>query len=525
MILEARTICKNLSNQFHELRTSVYYLLLFLLLWISVCSYKLDENLRKNDMTKSTSEWTECIFSNFQNNENNWINICGSKPNHHINLYSTSWFIFIINSHPIFLAFIFYPAVRSSLNLIISKILKKYKRYFIKSNNPKNKKSLSLWLYNNINNNINSNKSPSTCCNTVTTMGMKTEKKIPELLSNRKTSFFKKKSFSLHSYDKNKIDRLLVSSDFTNGISAKIDDEIKNMQLLKLFSPNSTENHDYGINDEIDDEYLVYLNDNKIENKLDTREQKTDDNDNIINDNNNKNNNNDDNNNDNNNNKNENNCDDNIKIATGVIVEKKKSTNLNDIDNYVICRKESLRTSSSRQTSNGKIIILEKLLSNDEKIIINEQKIIINENIKISERIIINEKITIDGNITINEKIIIKETDEIRNKEIIKKAIIISGRENFEKDEKKMRTEKEKIEKVQKRESEKENERVKEKENENENEIEKKEANNAETLIFDSDRTYEVVHIEDDIKSINDHETIKVTPAKSGWARPAEFLA
>ena len=71
MILEVRTICKNLSFQFNELRTSVYYLLLFLLLWITVCSYKVDDYLQRKEISKSTSEWTECIFTIFQNNKNN----------------------------------------------------------------------------------------------------------------------------------------------------------------------------------------------------------------------------------------------------------------------------------------------------------------------------------------------------------------------------------------------------------------------------------------------------------------------
>ena len=136
MILEVRTICKNLSFQFNELRTSVYYLLLFLLLWITVCSYKVDDYLQRKEISKSTSEWTECIFTIFQNNKNkintpnnneDCIRACGLKSNSHINIYRTSWFIFIINSHSIFLAFIFFPAVKASLNLIILKIMKKIK--------------------------------------------------------------------------------------------------------------------------------------------------------------------------------------------------------------------------------------------------------------------------------------------------------------------------------------------------------------------------------------------------------------
>ena len=250
--------------------------------------------------------------------------------------------------------------------------MKKIKRYFIKSNHPISNNSLSLWLYNN----INSNKGLSTCRNTVTTSGLKAEKNLPELVSNRKTSFFKKKSFSTHSCDKNKIDRLLNSSDISNGISSKIDDEIKNMQLLKFFSPDSTENHDYAINDEIDDDYLVYLNDNKIENRLEIKLQRHDD--------------------DNNNKNNDNNNDDNIKITTDELEEKKKDFILNDIDNYIICRKDSLLMSHSRRTSNEKITIVEKFVLNDERIETNG-KILSNEKIMtiIIERLIMIKIMTI----------------------------------------------------------------------------------------------------------------------------------
>ena len=187
MIFEVYTIYKNLFRQFHELRTSVYYLLVFLLLWITIFSYKVDKLLKRDIIKNSNAEWISCIFSNFQTiqtNQNNynienadlhWKNACGIKPKIYVRVLSTAFYLFILNGHSILLAFIFLPAVRLIWFTWLSSFIKKYRKVTTKLNKKK-KSSLSKWSFNNwslYNNNNNSSSSSMnisrTSRNTVTT--------------------------------------------------------------------------------------------------------------------------------------------------------------------------------------------------------------------------------------------------------------------------------------------------------------------------------------------------------------------
>ena len=103
-----------IRKRFKLLRTSLYFLVFYLLLWISVVRYRLDFLVRKDQVAENFQLWVICIFTNFRGDDSVWKAVCGLKPRGNDSATGYVWIVGVMAGHSLLFAYIFFPALKGS---------------------------------------------------------------------------------------------------------------------------------------------------------------------------------------------------------------------------------------------------------------------------------------------------------------------------------------------------------------------------------------------------------------------------
>ena len=109
-----------LMRKLRYIRTLLSFFSFYLVLWLTLIGYKTYDYFYFDKVTQSVTEWTNCVFQNFNGIEDvSWLSICGEKASHHVSLSLAVWFVLCISGHSIFITVIYLPAVYESFLLFL----------------------------------------------------------------------------------------------------------------------------------------------------------------------------------------------------------------------------------------------------------------------------------------------------------------------------------------------------------------------------------------------------------------------
>ena len=100
------------TRKLRVLRTLSSFFSFYLILWLTMIGYKTYDYFYLNDVTESVSEWTNCIFQNYNGiDDDSWLSVCGEKASYHAPKSLAIWFVLCMSGHSIFITLIYMPAV------------------------------------------------------------------------------------------------------------------------------------------------------------------------------------------------------------------------------------------------------------------------------------------------------------------------------------------------------------------------------------------------------------------------------
>ena len=118
-----------IRKRFKLLRTSLYFLAFYLLLWISVVRYRLDFLVRKDQVAENFQLWVICIFTNYRGDDSVWKAVCGLKPKGNVSATGYVWIVGVMAGHSLLFAYIFFPALKGSYEHFDKSFRRKYRAF------------------------------------------------------------------------------------------------------------------------------------------------------------------------------------------------------------------------------------------------------------------------------------------------------------------------------------------------------------------------------------------------------------
>jgi hypothetical protein len=118
-----------IRKRFKLLRTSLYFLVFYLLLWISIVRYRFDFLVNKDKVAENFQNWVTCIFMNFRGDDNVWKAVCGLKPKGSSSASGSIWIVCVMAGHSILFAYIFFPAIKISYEILCKTCRRRLKKF------------------------------------------------------------------------------------------------------------------------------------------------------------------------------------------------------------------------------------------------------------------------------------------------------------------------------------------------------------------------------------------------------------
>ena len=224
---------KGMHKEFKLLRTSVYFLMFYLILWMSLWGYRTYSHLEIERNEKNMKDWISCVFQNFNGDNNAWKIVCGKKPKFQLSVSGTAWFLCVISGHSILITAIFLPAVKQSIAQLFKNWKQQFKLFVRKSTGKK----LS-WYVKKMNRNENSNAKQKTNPRLSNFMPFNSTKISPDTISGPK--FFPNRDTNKLSNSKMRNCLLAMSRDIKNhrNVSRRNDSDVNSDRSREIGSDN-----------------------------------------------------------------------------------------------------------------------------------------------------------------------------------------------------------------------------------------------------------------------------------------------
>ena len=118
-----------IRKRFKLLRTSLYFLVFYLLLWISIVRYRFDFLVNRDKVAENFQNWVTCVFMNFRGDDSVWKAVCGLKPVGNHSASGSIWIVCVMAGHSILFAYIFFPAIKISYEILYKNCRRKSKNF------------------------------------------------------------------------------------------------------------------------------------------------------------------------------------------------------------------------------------------------------------------------------------------------------------------------------------------------------------------------------------------------------------
>lgn len=118
-----------IRKRFKLLRTSLYFLVFYLLLWISIVRYRFDFLVNRDKVAENFQNWVMCIFMNFRGDDSVWKAVCGLKPKGNHSASGFTWIVCVMAGHSILFAYIFFPAIKISYEILCKNCWRRLKKF------------------------------------------------------------------------------------------------------------------------------------------------------------------------------------------------------------------------------------------------------------------------------------------------------------------------------------------------------------------------------------------------------------
>jgi hypothetical protein len=118
-----------IRKRFKLLRTSLYFLVFYLLLWISIVRYRFDFLVNRDKVAENFQYWVTCVFMNFRGDDSVWKAVCGLKPEGNQSASGSIWIVCVMAGHSILFAYIFFPAIKISYEILCKNCRRRLKNF------------------------------------------------------------------------------------------------------------------------------------------------------------------------------------------------------------------------------------------------------------------------------------------------------------------------------------------------------------------------------------------------------------
>lgn len=110
------SIFQRIKQKITVVRTSILFVVLYLLLWITVQNFQFELIKNYDALSVSALQWVTCTFTHFDPKDPEaWKNTCGFLPKNVVNFDYVTWVILTVSGQSILIAGVYMSAILTAL--------------------------------------------------------------------------------------------------------------------------------------------------------------------------------------------------------------------------------------------------------------------------------------------------------------------------------------------------------------------------------------------------------------------------